>query len=48
MKRIIVKVAVQVGCMKLEIEVGNSPVLRGRSGHESLEETGITVVGSNK
>lgn len=34
--------------MKLDTEVGSSPVLRGRSGHESLEKTGITVVGSNK
>lgn len=42
------KVAVQFGCMKLETEVGSTPVLRGRSGHESLEETGITVAGSNK
>lgn len=42
------KVAVQVGCMKLEMEVGSSPFLRGRSGHESLKETGITVVRSNK
>lgn len=36
-KKMIVKVAVQVGCVKLETEVGSSPVLRGRSGHEFRE-----------
>lgn len=47
-KSVIVKVAVQFGCMKLEMEMGSTSVLTGRSGHESLEEMGITVAGSNK